>query len=162
MRLLLTIFPLVFILIAATGCKSYYDGTPTAWDDMQTDIALRHGYEQYDCGCHKVNGYSKDATIHHHHSPRVVSTQKPPQQIPTMSGDHIQVRELSSKIDLLEEALKSNAGATNQNEALIVSQITALKAQVSALDRTKTTDASQQPVNQTSTLSGIHIGDTNE
>jgi hypothetical protein len=45
------------------------------------------------------------------------------------------VRALSEKIDVLEDALKTNAATTNQNQDLLVQQINALKAQLAQLQQ---------------------------
>jgi hypothetical protein len=65
------------------------------------------------------------------------------------------VRELSGKLEVLEEALKSNVAATNQNQSLIVDQIREIKGR---LDELK----SDPPVAQSTPLprqpdSGIKI-----
>ena len=45
------------------------------------------------------------------------------------------IRALSAKIDVLEDALKTNAATTNQNQDLLVQQINALKAQLAQLQQ---------------------------
>jgi len=48
------------------------------------------------------------------------------------------IRTLSAKIDVLEDALKTNAATTNQNQDLLVQQINALKAQLAQLQQPST------------------------
>jgi hypothetical protein len=45
------------------------------------------------------------------------------------------IRALSAKIDVLEDALKTNTATTNQNQDLLVQQINALKAQLAQLQQ---------------------------
>jgi hypothetical protein len=59
----------------------------------------------------------------------------------------------------LEDALKTNVGATNQNQALIVDQIKALKAELAHLKNAPSGSASshtQTPA--ANTVSGIRFG----
>jgi hypothetical protein len=130
-----------------TACQST-EIASGRWSDMQIDIALRHRYEQYACGCHSLAGYSKEASSRS--NDRVVAPSKRASKPATQMLVHAdsqdalaarqaaqqtsdRVNELSQKIDVLEEALKSNVAATNQNQNLLVEQINALRAQLAAL-----------------------------
>jgi hypothetical protein len=143
-----------------TACQSS-ESAAGRWSDMQVDIAMRHKYEKYACGYHSLAGYSKEtASVG---SRRVVApvdpTPKKPERVLVNADNHgtsstqqnaDRVNELSQKIDVLEEALKSNVAVTNQNQNLLVEQINALKAQIAALQ--------QKPEVASPTLaSGIHI-----
>jgi hypothetical protein len=68
------------------------------------------------------------------------------------------VRELSAKIDVLEDALKSNAGATNQNQTLIVEQIKSLKAELAQLESANRAGSTPSPAPAANTVSGIRFG----
>jgi hypothetical protein len=133
---------------------------------MQTDIALRHAYEKYGCGCHALGGYSKDSGWRL--SPRVSArpTVKEPaqpavgdnrdlnsaKQLAQQASDR--VNELSQKIAVLEEALKSNVATTDQNQKMIVDQIVALKAQLAEQDKPI---AASNAIPQQTPNSGIRI-----
>jgi TolA-binding protein len=157
MRKLILTFPLAAALMA--GCQS----TPESqgrWNDMLTDIALRHKYEKYACGYHPLAGYSKDSDWRSDrvHTRSVAGTKAPEQPAPPQTPvrqDSEEIRELNGKLEVLEEALKSNVAATNQNQSLIVDQIREIKGR---LDELK----SEPPVAQSTPLprqpeSGIKI-----
>jgi hypothetical protein len=159
--------PFLALSVLLAGCQSYPGASSINWNDLRTDIALRHRYEQYSCAARALPGYSKDdwtyaMPMHHqrHERARVVAISAP-QAKDTAEGRQAldQVRELSAKIDVLEDALKTNAGATNQNQALIVGQIKALKAELSQMKTSASSAAATQ--NQTpaaNTVSGIRFG----
>ena len=161
---------LILALVFVAGCQSSPRADSINWIDLQTDIALRHRYEHYGCANRSLHGYSKDSWTyaspahHRHHDPeRVAATSAP--RITDAAEARLaldQVRELSAKIEVLEDALKSNAGATNQNQTLIVGQINALKAEVaqlrSARSASSTTTTSQPAPLPANTVSGIRFG----
>jgi hypothetical protein len=143
-----------------TACQSS-ENAASRWSDMQVDIAMRRKYEKYACGYHLLTGYSKEtASVG---SRRVATPVEPaskkPERVLVNADNHgasstqqnaDRVNELSQKIDVLEEALKSNVAVTNQNQNLLVEQINALKTQIAALQ--------QKPEVASPTLaSGIHI-----
>ena len=125
-----------------TGCAD--QGYVSRWNDMWVDIAIRHQYEKYSCA-HALEGYSKDPV---HVSERKRARPAPEQGVVKTHSSDIEsakqtaqqtsatVRELSAKIDALEDALKTNAATTNQNQNLLVQQINALKAQLAQLQKT--------------------------
>jgi hypothetical protein len=156
----------VMALVFAGGCQSYPSANSINWHDLQIDIALRHQYERYSCASRSLNGYSKDSwtyasAAHGQHRdsqraaipnlPRVTDTADARQALD-------QVRELSAKIDLLEDALKNNAGATNQNQTLIVEQIRSLKAELAQLKSSTAAVSTQSPAPQATAVSGIRFG----
>jgi hypothetical protein len=161
--------PLPFLALSAllAGCQSYPSANSINWNDLRTDIALRHRYERYSCYSRSLRGYSKDdwtyaMPTHHqrHERARVVPTSVP-QAIDISEARQAldQVSELSAKIDVLEDALKTNAGATNQNQALIVDQIKALKAELAHLKNAPSGSAStQSQTPAANTVSGIRFG----
>ena len=119
---------------------------------MWVDIALRHKYEKYSCG-HALEGYSKDSPAAVSHRKRVTPANETPaneqvaakrekapdagleagKQSAQRTEDSI--RALSAKIDVLEDALKTNAATTNHNQDLLVQQINALEAQLAQLQQ---------------------------
>jgi hypothetical protein len=133
---------IIYIFIAAliTGCGSD-QASVSRWNDMWVDIALRHKFEKYSCA-HALEGYSKDPPALSHRK-KVMKEQvlvKAPgadleagKQSAKRAEDSI--RTLSAKIDVLEDALKTNAATTNQNQDLLVQQINALKAQLAQLQQ---------------------------
>ena len=108
---------------------------------MWVDIALRHKYEKYSCA-RALEGYSKDPPTLSHRK-KVTREQvlvKAPgtdlearKQSAQRAEDSI--RALSAKIDVLEDALKTNVATTNQNQDLLVQQINALKTQLAQLQQ---------------------------
>jgi TolA-binding protein len=144
---------------ALTACQST-ENSSNRWADMQIDIALRHKYERYSCGHHALEGYSKDSgsRTQRASSRHVASAKAPEQPAPPQTPvrqDSEEIRELNGKLEVLEEALKSNVAATNQNQSLIVNQIREIKGR---LDELK----SEPPVAQSTPLprqpeSGIKI-----
>jgi hypothetical protein len=106
---------------------------------MWVDIALRHKFEKYSCA-YALEGYSKDPV---HVSERKRARPAPEQGVVKTHSSDIEsakqtsatVRELSAKIDVLEDALKTNAATTNQNQDLLVQQINTMKAQLAQLQR---------------------------
>jgi len=156
---------LAFLFVA--GCHSYPGTNEINWSDLSTDIALRHQYERYSCAKRSLHGFSKDswtyemAAHRQQRAPaRAVATSAPRAADGTEARQALdQVRELSAKIDVLEDALKTNAGATNQNQALIVGQIKALKAELAQMKTGNGSAAltqSQPPA--ANTVSGIRFG----
>jgi len=131
---------IIYIFAAGmiTGCASD-QASVSRWNDMWVDMALRYKYEKYSCA-HALEGYSKDPPALSHRK-RVTREQvlvKAPgtdreagEQSAQRAEDSI--RALSAKIDVLEDALKTNAATTNQNQDLLVQQINALKAQLAQL-----------------------------
>jgi hypothetical protein len=159
--------PFLALSVLLAGCQSYPGANSINWNDLRTDIALRHRYEQYSCAARALRGYSKDdwtyamAMHHHRHErARVVATSTPRGAENAEARQALdQVRELSAKIDVLEDALKTNAGVTNQNQALIVDQIKAFKAELAQLKNAPSGSAatkSQTPA--ANTVSGIRFG----
>jgi hypothetical protein len=125
----------VFVAAMITGCASN-QASVSRWNDMWVDIALRHKYENYSCA-HPLEGYSKDPPAFSRRKSEQVLVKAPGadpeagKQSALRAEDSI--RALSAKIDLLEDALKTNAATTNQNQDLLVQQINALKAQLAQL-----------------------------
>ncbi len=115
---------------------------------MWADIAIRHEYEKYSCAscAHALEGYSKDPPALSHRK-RVTREQvlvKAPgtdrdagKQSAQRTEDEI--RALSAKIDVLEDALKTNAATTNVNQNLLVQEIIALKVQLAQLEKASST-----------------------
>jgi hypothetical protein len=134
----------IYICVAGliTGCAD--QGYVSRWNDMWVDIAIRHQYEKYSCA-HALEGYSKDPPPAISHRKRVtpakeqVLVKAPGAELEArkQSAERAQdsIRALSTKIDVLEDALKTNAATTNQNQDLLVQQINALKAQLAQLQR---------------------------
>ena len=157
---------LILALVLIAGCHSYPSANSINWTDLQSDISLRHRYEQYSCANRSLHGYSKDswtyaAPAHHqHHEPESVAARSVPRPTDSAEGRQAldQVLELSAKIDVLEDALKSNAGATNQNQALIVEQIKSLKAELAQLKSANGAGPTQSPRPPANTVSGIRFG----
>jgi hypothetical protein len=143
----------LLISLALTACQSASE-SDTRWRDMFVDISLRHKYEKYACGGHHVQGYSKE------NDPPAQAHVHPVSQPATYAGQsagqvaYNQVQELEGKIEVLEEALKSNAATTNQNQTLIVSQIKSLKAEVTQIEESRPIAAQGQ---STPPPSGIRI-----
>jgi hypothetical protein len=147
-----------------TGCQST-TSSQSRWNDMFTDIALRHQYERYSCGYRASEGFSKDSGWRTEHvAARSAVKETSLKSAPAPENTYVDrqaaqqasdaVRELSAKIEVLEEALKSNVSATNQNQNLLVEQINALKGQLSEL-QSRPVAISTPPPRQTQ--SGIRI-----
>jgi hypothetical protein len=123
-----------------TGCAPNQTSV-SRWNEMWVDIALRHKYEKYSFA-RALEGYSKDPPALSHRK-RVTREQvlvKAPgtdrdagKQSAQRAEDSI--RALNAKIDVLEDALKTNAATTNQNQDLLVQQINALKTQLAQLQQ---------------------------
>jgi hypothetical protein len=108
---------------------------------MWVDIALRHKYEKYSCA-RALEGYSKDPPAFSHRKRVTLAREQVPVKAPgtdlearKQSAQRAEdsIRALSAKIDVLEDALKTNVATTNQNQDLLVQQINALKAQLAQL-----------------------------
>jgi hypothetical protein len=133
---------IIYIFVAAliTGCASD-QASVGRWNDMWVDIVLRYKLDKYSCA-HALEGYSKDPPTLSHRK-KVTREQvlvKAPgadleagKQSAKRAEDSI--RALSAKIDVLEDALKTNAATTNQNQDLLVQQINTLKAQLAQLQQ---------------------------
>jgi hypothetical protein len=149
---------LIFAAAALTACQS--NGTSESrWRDMQVDIAFKNRYQHYSCGYHALHGYSKDSGWRTERvATRKVKRPAPAQAAAVLTVDSSkqaeeQIRELTGKIAVLEEALKANVAATNQNQNLLVDQINSLRQQVAELADRKTAALKvQEP-----TRSGISI-----
>jgi hypothetical protein len=133
---------IIYICTAAmiTGCASN-QASVSRWNDMWVDIALRHKYENYSCA-HALEGYSKDPPAFSHRKRVTVAKEQAPAKTPGINPEaekqsaqrtEDSIRVLSEKIDVLEDALKTNVATTNQNQDLLVQQINALKAQLAQL-----------------------------
>ena len=125
-----------------TGCAPN-QASVSRWNDMWVDIALRYKYEKYSCA-HTLEGYSKDPPAFSHRkivTPAreqvVVKAQGTDREVKKQSAQRAEdsIRALSSKIDVLEDALKTNVATTNQNQDLLAQQINALKAQLAQLQQ---------------------------
>jgi len=131
---------------------------------MGVDIYLRHKYEKYGCGYHSLAGYSKEndcASPRYRVSSKLPAVPPQPHGIVTSNSGTAQaaynsVQELSQKIDVLEDALKSNVSATNQNERLIVDQIVALKKELAGLQSSAPAEQASPPAS--TSVSGVRIG----
>jgi hypothetical protein len=129
-----------------TGCASD-QGSVSRWNDMWLDIALRHKYEKYSCA-HALEGYSKDPPAISHRKRAtpakeevvVKATEDDAERKQRAQRADDSIRALSAKIDVLEDALKTNAATTNQNQDLLVQQINTLKAQLAQLQQAKVSD----------------------
>jgi hypothetical protein len=135
---------IIYICAAAmiTGCASN-QASVSRWNDMWVDIALRHKYENYSCA-HALEGYSKDPPAFSHRKRVTVAKEQAPAKTPGINPEaekqlaqrvEDSIRALSEKIDVLEDALKTNVATTNQNQDLLVQQINALKAQLAQLQQ---------------------------
>jgi hypothetical protein len=158
---------LISALVFVSGCQSYPRANSINWADLQTDIALRHRYEQYSCANRSLRGYSEDSWTryvpahHQHRGLESVAATSVRQATDTAEAGRQaldQVRELSAKIDVLEDALKSDAGATNQNQALIVGQIKSLKAELAGVKNANGAGPTQSPAPPANNVSGIRFG----
>ena len=138
---------IIYICAAAiiTGCASN-QASVTRWNDMWVDIALRYKYENYSCA-HALEGYSKDPPAFSHRNRVTVAKEpaktpgiKPEAEKPSAQRTEDSIHALSEKIDVLEDALKTNAATTNQNQDLLVQQINALKAQLAQLQQSRVSD----------------------
>ena len=125
-----------------TGCASN-QASVSRWNDMWVDIALRHKYENYSCA-HALEGYSKDPPAFSHRKRVTVAKEQGLAKTPGISPEAEKrsaqrtvdsIRALSEKIDVLEDAVKTNVATTNQNQDLLVQQINALKAQLAQLQQ---------------------------
>jgi hypothetical protein len=132
-----------------TACQSSTT-SESRWRDMWVDIALRHKYERYSCGYHAQEGFSKDGPAPQRIARRGRGGSESVKESPvpsrpaeppgvTAQQAYNAVQELSAKIEVLEDALKSNVAATNQNQGLIVDQIKELKARLAELQQAKPT-----------------------
>jgi hypothetical protein len=126
---------IIYFCVAAliTGCASD-QASVSRWNDMWLDIALRHKYEKYSCA-HALEGYAKDPPMRvamRRAAPREQGTVKPTSNDAQTQAE---IRELSARIDVLEDALKTNSGTINQNQTLIVDQIKALKAKLEQVQK---------------------------
>jgi hypothetical protein len=132
----------ICVAVLITGCAD--QGYVRRWNDMWVDIALRHKFEKYSCA-HALEGYSKDPPPVMSHRRRVkpegeqvlvkASGANPEAEKQRAQRTEDSIRALSAKIDALEEALKTNAATTNQNQDLLVQQINALKVQLAQLQQ---------------------------
>jgi hypothetical protein len=122
----------IYFAVVLAGCSSQ-SASDARWNDMFVDIALRHKFERYNCGCHPPEGFSKENSNRVSHVAKPAPPVKTEQAIVSAPSQPDQVRELSQKIDVLEEALTRNASATNQNQELIVQEIKTLKSQMAEL-----------------------------
>jgi hypothetical protein len=140
---------IIYICVAAvfTSCASN-QASVTRWNDMWVDIALRHKYENYSCA-HALEGYSKDPPAFSHRKRVTVAKEQAPARTPGINPEaekqsaqrtEDSIRALSEKIDVLEDALKSNLATTNQNQDLLVQQINALKAQLAQLQQPRVSE----------------------
>jgi len=140
---------IIYICAAAmiTGCASNH-ASVSRWNDMWVDIALRHKYENYSCA-HALEGYSKDPPAFSHRKRVTVAKEQAPAKTPGISPEaekqsakrtEDSIRALSEKIDMLEDALKTNAATTNQNQDLLVQQINALKVQLAQLQQPRVSE----------------------
>jgi hypothetical protein len=152
---------MIMLPIAAAAALSACQSSGTSesrWHDMQVDIAFKNRYQHYSCGYHALHGYSKDSGWRTEHlaTRKVKSESAPaPSQLTVDSSRQAdeQIRELTGKIAVLEEALKANVATSNQNQNLLVDQINSLRQQVAELADRKTASVKADP----STASGIHI-----
>ena len=135
---------IIYICAAAmiTGCASN-QASVSRWNDMWVDIALRYKYENYSCAP-ALEGYSKDRPAFSHRKRVTVAEEQAPAKTPSINPEaekqcaqrtEDSIRALSEKIDVLEDALKTNATTTNQNQDLLVQQINTLKVQLAQLQQ---------------------------
>jgi hypothetical protein len=140
---------IIYICTAAmiTGCASN-QASVSRWNDMWVDIALRHEYENYSCA-NALKGYSKDSPAFSHRKSVTVAKEQAPAKTPGINPEaekqsaqrtEDSIRALSEKIDVLEDALKTNVATTNQNQDLLVQQINALKAQLAQLQQPRVSE----------------------
>jgi hypothetical protein len=140
---------IIYICAAAmiTGCASN-QASVSRWNDMWVDIALRHKCENYSCA-HGLEGYSKDPPAFSHRKRVTVAKEQAPAKTPGINPEaekqsaqrtEDSIRALSEKIDVLEDALKTNVATTNQNQDLLVQQINALKAQLAQLQQPRVSE----------------------
>jgi hypothetical protein len=133
---------IIYVCVAAliTGCASD-QASVGRWNDMWLDIALRHKLEKYSCA-HALEGYSKDPPAFSHRKRVTLAKEQVPVKTPSANLEagkqsaqraEDSMRALNAKIDVLEDALKTNAATTNQNQDLLVQQINALKTQLAQL-----------------------------
>jgi hypothetical protein len=108
---------------------------------MWVDIALRHKYEKYSCAQALEGSKDPSPALSHRKSvtpakeeaPAKISGANPEAEKQSAQRTQDAIRALSAKIDVLEDAMKTNAATTNQNQDLLVQQINALKAQLAQL-----------------------------
>ena len=135
---------IIYICVAGmiTGCASD-QASVSRWNDMWVDIALRHKYEKYSCA-RALEGYSKDPPAFSHRKGVTLAREQVLVKAPGADLEagkqraqraEDSIRALSAKIDVLEDALKTNSATTNQNQDLLVQQINALKAQLAQLQQ---------------------------
>jgi hypothetical protein len=140
---------IIYICSAAmiAGCASK-QASVSRWNDMWVDIALRHEYENYSCA-HALEGYSKDPPAFSHRKRVTVAKEQAPTKTPGINPEaekqsaqrtQDSIRALSEKIDVLEDALKTNVATTNQNQDLLVQQINTLKAQLAQLQQPRVSE----------------------
>ena len=151
-------------LIALVGCAN----GPSAADrdfNYRIDSQLAYQWQRYSCvSCmtrrpRSLEGYSKENTARVSVPRRPAASQLPSPRTtqPLQATEQVrQIYDLNQRLAGLEEALKTNASTTNQNEALIVSQIVALKSQLAQL-QTPPPVALGTPKPSQETSSGIRI-----
>jgi hypothetical protein len=152
-------------VLALAGCVDQ-QAANDRWADMKTDLSFVQQYQRYTCGhqmprCHPREGYSKDSGDRRPQASVSKNSAQPvksPSPIPSQATEQVnrQIYELSQKIATLEEALKTNAATTNQNETLLVQQIVALKNQLAQL-QTGAPMAALTPAPRQETASGLRI-----
>jgi hypothetical protein len=119
----------LFIALVATGCA--VDPQTARWNQMWADIAFRHQYEQF-IPCLPCAGYSKDPPP----PKRVVQVKADQKRDPEPkaageTGTAEAVRDLNTRLGVVEDAVKTNAQTVNANQQMIADQIKALKAKES-------------------------------
>jgi hypothetical protein len=152
---------LVISLLALAGCANQ-QAANDQWASYQTDLQVIKQFHKYACpecmNRHRsLEGYSKENTVHASASRTVSPIPSPNSLQPSPNSEQVnrQIYDLSQKISILEEALKTNATTTNANQTLLVQQIVALKSQLAQL-QSAAPMAVVTP--QPQTPSGVRIG----
>jgi len=132
---------LAFVYLCA-GCAAQ-DAYKQQWYGMWTDMATRRYYEHQICLANRAR-FRRDPT-----PKRVAAVHEriEPERIEVRSNSETEAQSariaaLDQRLQMLEEALKTNASTTNANQEMILGQIRELKHQIEE-QRPETTSQQQ-------------------
>ena len=127
------------------GCAGQ-DAYTKRWNDMWYDMAFRKYYEHQICLANRARA-RKDPVVK-----RVaVRERAQPERImvhsnPDAEAQSARIAALDQRLQMLEEALKTNASTTNANQEMILGQIRELKQEIQQKQQRPETVSQQQTI----------------
>jgi hypothetical protein len=131
------------LVCLCAGCAQE-DAYTKRWNDMWYDMAFRRHYQHQICLANRARAtrdpMPKRIAVRERAEPERIMVRSNPQA----EAESARIAALDQRLQMLEEALKTNASTTNANQEIILGHIRELKQQLQQQEQQRSETTSQQ------------------